>query len=179
MINTPLIDATILTMLPGSRMQEVARMLPIFFRTVQHLSHTLNDLSLVIPVAPHWDVRTYVENVVRSVPFPVVLIPGGSLEKRYGAFNVSSLLFWVNSFNSPPPNSLFGYCHFRMLIFFTHLMDVKTEDISKHHTLLTNISCIVVCSKRIYTTVPLQLCCGYNPRLCLVKLALAFSSHLI
>ncbi|VAH63989.1 unnamed protein product [Triticum turgidum subsp. durum] len=82
-------DATILTMLPGSRMQEVARMLPIFFRTVQHLSHTLNDLSLVIPVAPHRDVRTYVENVVRSVPFPVVLIPGGSLEKRYGAFNAS------------------------------------------------------------------------------------------
>ncbi|XP_044977063.1 probable lipid-A-disaccharide synthase, mitochondrial [Hordeum vulgare subsp. vulgare] len=82
-------DATILTMLPGSRMQEVARMLPIFFRTVQHLSHTLNDLSLVIPVAPHRDVRTYVENVVRSVPFPVILIPGGSLEKRYGAFNAS------------------------------------------------------------------------------------------
>lgn len=70
-------------------MQEVARMLPIFFRTVQHLSHTLNDLSLVIPVAPHRDVRTYVENVVRSVPFPVILIPGGSLEKRYGAFNAS------------------------------------------------------------------------------------------
>ncbi|XP_010232323.1 probable lipid-A-disaccharide synthase, mitochondrial isoform X2 [Brachypodium distachyon] len=82
-------DATILTMLPGSRMQEVARMLPIFLRTVQHLSHTLNELSLVIPVAPHRDVRNYVENVVRSVPFPVVLIPGGSLEKRYGAFNAS------------------------------------------------------------------------------------------
>lgn len=70
-------------------MQEVARMLPIFLRTVQHLSHTLNELSLVIPVAPHRDVRNYVENVVRSVPFPVVLIPGGSLEKRYGAFNAS------------------------------------------------------------------------------------------
>ncbi|KAM0861732.1 hypothetical protein ACQ4PT_045696 [Festuca glaucescens] len=82
-------DATILTMLPGSRMQEVARMLPIFLRTVQHLSHTLNELSLVIPVAPHRDVKTYVENVVRSVPFSVVLIPGGSLEKRYGAFNAS------------------------------------------------------------------------------------------
>lgn len=70
-------------------MQEVARMLPIFLRTVQHLSHTLNEFSLVIPVAPHRDVKTYVENVVRSVPFPVVLIPGGSLEKRYGAFNAS------------------------------------------------------------------------------------------
>ena len=93
MRNTPFIDATILTMLPGSRMQEVARMLPIFLRTAQHLSHTLNELSLVIPVAPHRDVKTYVENVVRSVPFPVVLIPGGSLEKRYSAFSVSSLLF--------------------------------------------------------------------------------------
>ncbi|EMS59322.1 Lipid-A-disaccharide synthase [Triticum urartu] len=48
-----------------------------------------HGLSPVIPVAPHRDVRTYVENVVRSVPFPVVLIPGGSLEKRYGAFNAS------------------------------------------------------------------------------------------
>uniref|UniRef100_R7WC66 lipid-A-disaccharide synthase n=1 Tax=Aegilops tauschii TaxID=37682 RepID=R7WC66_AEGTA len=48
-----------------------------------------HGLSSVIPVAPHRDVRTYVENVVRSVPFPVVLIPGGSLEKRYGAFNAS------------------------------------------------------------------------------------------
>jgi hypothetical protein len=90
---TPLLDATIITIMPGSRMQEVVRMLPIFLHTVQNLRHTFNELSLVIPVAPHRDVRTYVEKAVQSGPFPVVLIPGGSLKERYGAFSVSSLLF--------------------------------------------------------------------------------------
>lgn len=82
-------DSTIITILPGSRMQEVARMLPIFLQTVQHLSHTFNELSLVIPVAPHRDVRVYVDNVVRSGPFPVVLITGETLKERYDAFNAS------------------------------------------------------------------------------------------
>ncbi|KAF0920789.1 hypothetical protein E2562_037114 [Oryza meyeriana var. granulata] len=82
-------DSTIITILPGSRMQEVARMLPIFLQTVQRLSHTFSELSLVIPVAPHRDVRAYVESVARSGPFPVVLIPGGTLQERYDAFNAS------------------------------------------------------------------------------------------
>ncbi|TVU35084.1 hypothetical protein EJB05_16953, partial [Eragrostis curvula] len=82
-------DSTIITMLPGSRMQEVVRMLPIFLHTMQHLKHTFNELSLVIPVAPHRDVRTYVEKVVQSVPISVVLIPGESLKGRYDAFNAS------------------------------------------------------------------------------------------
>jgi lipid-A-disaccharide synthase len=88
-----LLDATIITMLPGSRMQEVVRMLPIFLNTVQNLRHTFKELSLVIPVAPHRDVRTYVEKTVQSGPSSVVLIPGGSLKERYDAFSVSSLLF--------------------------------------------------------------------------------------
>lgn len=92
MKNTPLLGATIITMLPGSRMQEVVRMLPIFLHTVHNLRHTFDELSLVIPVAPHRDVRTYIENVVQSEPFPVVLIPGGSLKERYNAFSVSSCL---------------------------------------------------------------------------------------
>ena len=90
---TPLLDATIVTIMPGSRMQEVVRMLPIFLHAVQNLRHTFHELSLVIPVAPHRDVRTYVEKAVQSGPFPVVLIPGGSLKERYDAFSVSSLLF--------------------------------------------------------------------------------------
>jgi len=79
--------------MPGSRMQEVVRMLPIFLHAVQNLRHTFNELSQVIPVAPHGDVKTYVEKAVQSGPFPVVLIPGGSLKERYDAFSVSSLLF--------------------------------------------------------------------------------------
>ncbi|CAL4954533.1 unnamed protein product [Urochloa decumbens] len=82
-------DATIITILPGSRMQEVVRMLPVFLHTVQNLRHAFNELSLVIPVAPHRDVRTYVEKAAQSGPFPVVLIPGGSLKERYGAFSAS------------------------------------------------------------------------------------------
>uniref|UniRef100_A0A0D9V5Q4 lipid-A-disaccharide synthase n=1 Tax=Leersia perrieri TaxID=77586 RepID=A0A0D9V5Q4_9ORYZ len=41
------------------------------------------------PVAPHRDVRAYIENVVRSMQLPVVLIPGGTLKGRYDAFNAS------------------------------------------------------------------------------------------
>ncbi|KAG8055413.1 hypothetical protein GUJ93_ZPchr0001g31087 [Zizania palustris] len=82
-------DSTIITILPGSRVQEVARMLPIFLQTMKHLSRTFGELSLVIPVAPHRDLRAYVENVVQSGPFPVVLIPGVSLKERYDAFNAS------------------------------------------------------------------------------------------
>lgn len=92
MRDTPLLDSKIITMLPGSRMQEVVRMLPIFLHTVQNLSSSFNELSLVIPVAPHRDVRAYVEKAVESGPFPVVLIPGGSLKERYDAFSVSSLV---------------------------------------------------------------------------------------
>lgn len=92
MKNTPFLGATIITMLPGSRMQEVVRMLPIFLQTVQNSRHTFNELSLVIPVAPHRGVRTYIEKVVQSEPFPVVLIPGGSFKERYNAFSVSSRL---------------------------------------------------------------------------------------
>ncbi|KAG2600762.1 hypothetical protein PVAP13_5KG542000 [Panicum virgatum] len=75
--------------MPGSRMQEVVRMLPIFLHAVQNLRHTFNELSQVIPVAPHRDVKTYVEKAVQSGPFPVVLIPGGSLKERYDAFSAS------------------------------------------------------------------------------------------
>ncbi|KAL6614510.1 hypothetical protein ACP70R_036780 [Stipagrostis hirtigluma subsp. patula] len=82
-------DATIITMLPGSRVQEVVRMLPIFLHTMQHLRHAFNELSLVIPVAPHRDVRNYVEKVAQSGSFPVVLIPGASLRERYDAFSAS------------------------------------------------------------------------------------------
>uniref|UniRef100_A0A0D9V5Q6 lipid-A-disaccharide synthase n=1 Tax=Leersia perrieri TaxID=77586 RepID=A0A0D9V5Q6_9ORYZ len=82
-------DSTIITILPGSRMQEVACMLPIFLQTMEHLIHTFNELQLVIPVAPHRDVRAYIENVVRSMQLPVVLIPGGTLKGRYDAFNAS------------------------------------------------------------------------------------------
>ncbi|WVZ68816.1 hypothetical protein U9M48_017705, partial [Paspalum notatum var. saurae] len=89
--------ATIISMLPGSRMQEVVRMLPIFVHTVQNLRHKFNELSLVIPVAPHRDVRIYIEKAVKSNPFPVVLVPGGSLKERYDAFSVSSLLFLDNT----------------------------------------------------------------------------------
>lgn len=101
-----LLDSTIVTMLPGSRMQEVVRMLPIFLHTMQHLRHPFNELSLVIPVAPHRDVRTYVEEVVQSVPIEVVLIPGESLKERYDAFSVSSLSIMLHESIFQAPKSL-------------------------------------------------------------------------
>ncbi|KAJ4763687.1 Lipid-A-disaccharide synthase [Rhynchospora pubera] len=81
--------SNIVTLLPGSRLQEVRRMLPIYAETMQLLKKSLPDLSCVIPIAPNRQVQSYIDKAAQSFPVSTVLIPGASLEAKYIAFNVS------------------------------------------------------------------------------------------
>ncbi|KAL8551950.1 hypothetical protein ACS0TY_000846 [Phlomoides rotata] len=81
--------STIISVLPGSRLQEVTRMLPIFSRTVEQLKDSLSDLTAVIHVAPNKHVEEYISNVVSQWPVSVVLVPGGSQCMKYNSFSAS------------------------------------------------------------------------------------------
>ncbi|XP_020089729.1 probable lipid-A-disaccharide synthase, mitochondrial isoform X2 [Ananas comosus] len=82
-------ESTIITLLPGSRLQEVTRMLPIFLKTVEFLKNSIPELSTIIPVAPNCRVETYINNAIRTWPLRAILIPGESIEKKYEAFRAS------------------------------------------------------------------------------------------
>ncbi|KAG0485928.1 hypothetical protein HPP92_010007 [Vanilla planifolia] len=80
---------TIITLLPGSRMQEVKRMLPIFSQTMESLANSFTGLSVVIPVAPNQQVASYIEKVIQTWSISTTLISGMSVEERYMAFSAS------------------------------------------------------------------------------------------
>ncbi|KAI0512379.1 hypothetical protein KFK09_013018 [Dendrobium nobile] len=81
---------TVITLLPGSRLQEVKRMLPIFSQTMELLNGSFTGLSAIILVAPHQHVASHIERVIRSWSLSATLIPGVSLQQRYDAFSASS-----------------------------------------------------------------------------------------
>ncbi|KAE9611114.1 putative lipid-A-disaccharide synthase [Lupinus albus] len=83
--------ATVISLLPGSRVQEVTRMLPIFANTFELLKDTFPNLMTVIHVAPNEHVEKFIAGAVHRWPVPVVLIPGGSTQLRYDAFSVSTI----------------------------------------------------------------------------------------
>ncbi|KAL7107881.1 hypothetical protein ACP275_06G081900 [Erythranthe tilingii] len=80
--------STIISVLPGSRLQEVTRMLPIFSRTMKLLRHK-EDLTAVIHVAPNKHVHNYITNAVHDWPVSIVLVPGGSPCMKYNSFSAS------------------------------------------------------------------------------------------
>ena len=86
-----MIGATCVTLLPGSRLQEVTRMLPIFLNTMKLLKDDLPELMAVIPVAPNKYVEDYISRVVHQCPVPSVLIPGGLPSMKYDASSVRPL----------------------------------------------------------------------------------------
>ncbi|GAV62421.1 LpxB domain-containing protein [Cephalotus follicularis] len=82
--------AKFVTLLPGSRLQEVKRMLPIFADTMELLKDSLSDLTTIIHVAPNMHVENYIGSVVvRNWPVPFILIPAGDLQLKYDAFSAS------------------------------------------------------------------------------------------
>ncbi|OWM75414.1 hypothetical protein CDL15_Pgr021578 [Punica granatum] len=81
--------ATIISLLPGSRLQEVSRMLPIFKNTVKLLKEPIPQLLPVIHVAPNRHVENFIDGAVQNWPVPVVLIPGGKTQLKYDAFSAS------------------------------------------------------------------------------------------
>ncbi|KAJ7961545.1 Lipid-A-disaccharide synthase [Quillaja saponaria] len=81
--------ATIITLLPGSRIQEVTRMLPIFAKAIGQLRDKFPELIVVIHVAPNRNVENFIADAANKWPVPVILIPGGSPCLKYDAFSAS------------------------------------------------------------------------------------------
>nr|XP_043628937.1 probable lipid-A-disaccharide synthase, mitochondrial [Erigeron canadensis] len=82
--------STMLTLLPGSRLQEVRRMLPIYSKTMNLVKSSVKDMTTVIHVAPNKYVEDYITRAVNEWPTPVVLVPGGSSRTKYDAFSAST-----------------------------------------------------------------------------------------
>ncbi|KAJ8749309.1 hypothetical protein K2173_018792 [Erythroxylum novogranatense] len=84
-------DATVISLLPGSRLQEVSRMLSIFTKTIELIKESFPKLLTVIHVAPNQHVENYINEVTQKWPGPIVLIPGGNLHLKYCAFSASKV----------------------------------------------------------------------------------------
>ncbi|KAL8119295.1 hypothetical protein AgCh_016722 [Apium graveolens] len=78
--------STIVTLLPGSRLQEVTRMLSVFSSTRELRKSSYSELTAVIHVAPNRHMEDYISKVVDEWPVPVVLIPGEISSLKYNAF---------------------------------------------------------------------------------------------
>ncbi|KAK9155477.1 hypothetical protein Sjap_002957 [Stephania japonica] len=85
----PSSGGTIITVLPGSRLQEVSRMLPIFSKAVELLKDNVPDLVTFIPVAPNKDVENFVCRATQTWPVSNILVPGASSHQKYSAFRAS------------------------------------------------------------------------------------------
>lgn len=83
-----------ISLLPGSRLQEVTRMLSIFANTVELLKQSYPEVVTVIHIAPNRHVENYITGAVHKWPVPAILIPGGSQRLKYDALSVSKELFY-------------------------------------------------------------------------------------
>lgn len=75
-------ETPLLVMLPGSRVNEVKRLIALFGATVGRLSSELPGLEIVIPALSH--VRPLIEKEVEDWPVRTVLVTGE--EEKLGAF---------------------------------------------------------------------------------------------
>eukprot|EP00252_Welwitschia_mirabilis_P006820 TRINITY_DN17725_c0_g1_i2.p1 TRINITY_DN17725_c0_g1~~TRINITY_DN17725_c0_g1_i2.p1 ORF type:complete len:247 (-),score=39.82 TRINITY_DN17725_c0_g1_i2:187-927(-) len=82
---------TLISVLPGSRLQEVRCMLPIFSSALDLLKDTIDDFRPVIIVASNPLVVAHIRNFIGRWGHPVVLIPGDSIEASYDAYNASTV----------------------------------------------------------------------------------------
>ena len=80
---------TLLSLLPGSRLQEVKRMMPIYKEALEILKEDKTDLTVIIPTTFSHDLVKVVESNISRWNVPVVLLPGASIKEKYEAFNVS------------------------------------------------------------------------------------------
>ncbi|MGE3622264.1 MAG: lipid-A-disaccharide synthase [Bdellovibrionales bacterium] len=77
--------ATLLTVLPGSRMSEVTRLMPIYRETLIRLHRLHPNVQAVIPVTPNME--SYVAGQVRDWPVPAEIIRVDA--DKYDAFAAS------------------------------------------------------------------------------------------
>ncbi|XP_021735256.1 probable lipid-A-disaccharide synthase, mitochondrial [Chenopodium quinoa] len=82
--------AKVITLLPGSRLQEVQRMVPIFLKTMELLKGSFPELRTVMLAASNQHVEDYLSRLIDHWPVPVILIPGSSIDQKYDAFNAST-----------------------------------------------------------------------------------------
>lgn len=82
---------TLLSMLPGSRLQEVKRMMPIYGEALEILKEEKRDLTVVIPTTFSSNLIKTVESISSKWHINVVLLPGASLKQKYEAFNASTV----------------------------------------------------------------------------------------
>nr|XP_023874257.1 probable lipid-A-disaccharide synthase, mitochondrial isoform X1 [Quercus suber] len=82
-------EATVISLLPGSRLQEVTEMLSIFSNTMELLKDYFPELMSVIHVAPNQHIEKYITGIVHKWPVPAILIPGGLPHLKYDAFSAS------------------------------------------------------------------------------------------
>lgn len=69
----------VVALLPGSRSQEIRRLLPPMLGALERMQQQVANLQAVLPVAPTID-RTEIEPWLAEAPIPVSLIRGKSLE---------------------------------------------------------------------------------------------------
>ncbi|KAF3443366.1 hypothetical protein FNV43_RR13048 [Rhamnella rubrinervis] len=81
--------ATVISLLPGSRLQEVTRMLSIFQNTVKLLKESFPELVIVIHIASNRHVENHITGAIHKWPVPVILVPGGSQRLKYDALSAS------------------------------------------------------------------------------------------
>ncbi|KAK6919283.1 Glycosyl transferase, family 19 [Dillenia turbinata] len=81
--------STVITLLPGSRLQEVTHMLPVFSNTIKLLNDSVPKLTTVIHVARNQHVENYINSLMHKWPVPAILVPGESLNLKYEAFSAS------------------------------------------------------------------------------------------
>jgi lipid-A-disaccharide synthase len=79
-------DAPLLAVLPGSRMSEINRLMPVFRETVEKLKAKHSALRVVIPTVSH--VAVAVKKAAEDWPVPVIVTSGDG--DKYGAFAAST-----------------------------------------------------------------------------------------
>jgi lipid-A-disaccharide synthase len=80
-------DATVISVLPGSRHSETKRLIPILKEAVERLSAEDKKICVVVPTVP--GVEREVRHGFRDFPLPVRIVIGE--ENRYNAFVISKL----------------------------------------------------------------------------------------
>ncbi len=78
-------DAPLLTVLPGSRHGEIARLMPVFHDTLKILRQRHPDLHVVIPAVAH--LKSHIAQVTGDWDLPVYIVEGDT--EKYNAFAAS------------------------------------------------------------------------------------------
>lgn len=82
-------NAPLLCLLPGSRVGEIVRLLPLFLQTVQQLKQQLPDLHIIIPTFPH--LFDLINDQVQRLDRNIIVIPDQNRKKDVFAASNAAL----------------------------------------------------------------------------------------